>query len=246
MPIADLTANLRFLLLQVRNSDDPMRRHEVNSFARVLQCPSKNIGVFDLLGDALTRESLKGIDMLLLGGSGHYSAAGEGEWLERALDSLRLVHDNNRPTFASCWGFQAMARAMGGEVINDVERAEVGTHRVFLTDAAKDDPVFGPLGDSFLGQMGHEDHVVKLPDNATLLGYSDQVDHQAYRFNDAPIYCTQFHPELTRDDLLIRVQAYPDYIERIAGVSPERFAEMLEDTTPSEEILTRFVEQHFS
>ena len=246
MPIADITANLRFLLLQVRNSDDPMRRHEVDSFARVLRCPPKNIGVFDLLGDSLTRDSLKGIDMLLLGGSGHYSAAGEGEWLERALDSLRLVHDNNRPTFASCWGFQAMARAMGGTVIKDLDRAEVGTHRVYLTDAGKSDPVFAPLGESFLGQMGHEDHVIELPNNATLLGYSDQVAHQAYRFDDAPIYCTQFHPELTRDDLLVRVEAYPEYIERIAGVPSERFAEMLEDTSPSEGILTRFVEQHFS
>lgn len=246
MPIADLTADLRFLLLQVRNSDDPMRRHEVDSFARVLQCSSKNIGVFDLLGDSLTRESLQEIDMLLLGGSGHYSAAGEGEWLERALDSLRLVHDNARPTFASCWGFQAMARAMGGTVIKDLDRAEVGTHRVYLTDEGKTDPVFGPLGESFLGQMGHEDHVIELPNNATLLGYSDQVAHQAYRFDDAPIYCTQFHPELTRDDLLVRVEAYPEYIERIAGVPADQFAKSVIDTSPSEGILTRFVEQHFS
>lgn len=256
MPIADITANLRFLLLQVRNSDDPMRQHEVDSFARVLQCPPKNIGVFDLLGSALTRESLRGIDMLLLGGSGHYSAAtppdpplakgGIPEWLVRALDSLRLVHDNNRPTFASCWGFQAMACAMGGTVIKDLERAEVGTHRIFLTSDGRADPVFGPLGESFLGQMGHEDHVVELPANATLLAYSDKVAHQAYRFDDAPIYCTQFHPELTRDDLLIRVENYPEYIERIAGLPPERFVEMVEDTSPSEGILTRFVERHFA
>lgn len=255
MSIASLTSSLRFLLLQVRNADDPMRQHEVESFARVLECPVENIGVFDLLHNPLTREELTEADMFLLGGSGHYSAVtpsdvspprGElKDWLERALDSLRLVHDTGQPTFASCWGFQGMARAMGGRVVKDIERAEVGTHRLYLTDAGKADPIFAPLGDSFLGQMGHEDHVVELPRGATILAYSDKVAHQAYRFDDAPIYCTQFHPELNHDDLLIRVKNYPEYIERIAGVPPERFPEMLDDTTPSEGILRRFVERCF-
>ena len=38
-------------------------------------------------------ERLKEADMILLGGSGHYSAAGEGVWLERALDAMREIHD---------------------------------------------------------------------------------------------------------------------------------------------------------
>lgn len=236
---------MRFLLLQIRNPDDPMRQHEVGSFARALGVSTGQIGVFDLLHESLTRQHLKDADVMLLGGSGHYSAAGEGAWLERALDSLRLVHDNNEPTFASCWGFQAMARAMGGRVVKDLSRAEVGTHRLYLTPAGLEDPIFSPLGETFLGQMGHEDHVVELPRNATLLARSDLVANQAYRFDDAPIYCTQFHPELNYDDLLIRVRNYPEYIERIAGLPPERFPELLDDTTPSEGILRRFVQRHF-
>ncbi len=236
---------MRFLLLQVRNPDDPMRQHEVESFARVLGVSPEQIGVFDLLHEPLTKQHLNDADMMLLGGSGHYSAAGEGAWLERALDSLRLVHDHGEPTFASCWGFQAMARAMGGRVEKDLSRAEVGTHRLSLTPAGLDDPIFSPLGKTFLGQMGHEDHVVELPRNATLLARSERVAHQAYRFTDAPIYCTQFHPELNYNDLLIRVSNYPEYIERIAGIPPERFPELLDDTTPSEGILQRFVRQYF-
>ena len=242
--ISAITASLRFLLLQVRNPDDEMRTHEIESFARVLQCPTQQIGVFDLLGAPMTSDDLDHADVMLLGGSGHYSAAGEGAWLEQALDSLRLVHDAAKPTFASCWGFQAMARAMGGRVVKDLERAEVGTHRVYLTDAAKTDPLFSPFGDSFVGQMGHEDHVIELPHGSTLLAYSDNVN-QAYRFDDAPIYCTQFHPELRKEDLLIRVEAYPEYVERIAGVPHQEFPAMLHDSTPSEGILTRFVETHF-
>lgn len=245
MNLPEITKSLRFLLLQVRNPDDPMIHHEIASFARVLETDTDRIGVFDLLHASVTKRQLKEADVMLLGGSGHYSAAGEGDWLERSLDSLRLVHDYCEPTFASCWGFQAMARAMGGRVTKDINRAEVGTHELTLTAAGKADPLFAPLGDLFLGQMGHEDCVDELPENATLLASSEKVAYQAYRFNDAPIYCTQFHPELNYDDLLVRVTHYPDYIERIAGLPPERFSEMLDDTTPSEGILKRFVLEHF-
>lgn len=245
MSLREITKSLRFLLLQVRNPDDPMIRHEIASFARVLEVDIERIGVFDLLHDSVTKRHLEEVDVMLLGGSGHYSAAGEGEWLERALDSLRLVHDHCEPTFASCWGFQAMARAMGGRVTKDLKRAEVGTHKLTLTDAGKADPLFAPLGDTFLGQMGHEDCVDALPKNATLLASSERVINQAYRFDDAPIYCTQFHPELNYDDLLVRVTHYPEYIERVAGIPQEQFGELLDDTTPSEGILKRFIEVHF-
>ena len=43
---------LRFLLLQVRNTDDPMRVQEVHCFARALGCGQEQIHVFDLLTGA--------------------------------------------------------------------------------------------------------------------------------------------------------------------------------------------------
>jgi GMP synthase (glutamine-hydrolysing) len=237
---------IRYLLLQVRNPDDPMRTHEVASFARALATTSEQIDVFDLLSGALCDADLAGVDMCLLGGSGDYSVVGEGAWLDRALESMRLIHASGKPTFASCWGFQAMARALGGRVIHDLERAEVGTHRLIATPQGREDPLFGPLGESFQGQMGHEDHVVELPPRTTLLASTERVRNQAYRFNDAPIYCTQFHPELNCDDLLLRVTTYPRYIERIAGLPPERFVEMIEETPETEAILKRFVAMVFA
>ncbi len=240
-----MPSSLRYLLMQIRNSNDPMRQHEVECFARVLRCKPEQIGVFDLLRFAPTRRQLDEVDMLLLGGSGHYSAAGQGEWIQRALDGLRLVHDLGKPTFASCWGFQAMARAMGGRVIHDPPHAELGTHELTLTPAGRLDPIFSPLGRVFRGQMGHEDCVVQLPQDATLLASTDLVENQAYRFNGKPIYCTQFHPELRKADLLERLRTYPEYVQRIAGLTVENFAELCEDTPESESILRRFVRHVF-
>ncbi len=234
---------LRYLLLQVRNSDDPMKQQEVNCFARSLDVDPSQIAVFDLLGGPLTEVDLVSHDVVFIGGSGHYSAAGEGRWLEIALESLRVVHDLRKPTFASCWGFQAMARAMGGRVVHDLNRAEIGVHHVCLTAAGQADPIFGPAGDILQGLMGHEDTVVELPPGTELLASTDRVENQAYRFIDRPIYCTQFHPELDRESFLGRLNTYPEYVEKIAGLSLDEFRHSIHDTPETMALLKRFVQE---
>lgn len=118
---------LRFMLFQVRNPDDPMRGQEVDCFARALQCHPSQISVFDILQGVPSREELDRVDMVLLGGSGDHSVSRGGDWLPAALDTMRELHDWSKPTFASCWGFQAMAAALGGTVLTDPARAELGT-----------------------------------------------------------------------------------------------------------------------
>ncbi len=231
----------RYLLLQMRDADDPMREHEVGCFARALDCPLERIDVFDLLTGAPDESTLDSADVVLLGGSGDYSVVEGGPWLSHALETMRRLHDRRKPTFASCWGFQAMARALGGEVVNDIRRAELGTHDLRLTAAGRDDPLFAPLGATFQAQMGHQDIVERLPAGAVLLASTDMVPNQAFRFRDTPIYCTQFHCELHRDDLLLRVRAYPQYIERVSGMTYESFAAACVDTPQTADVLPRFV-----
>ena len=222
-----------------------MAAQEVRCFARVLDCDVSAIEVFDLLSTAPTAAKLQHADMLLLGGSGHYSAAGEGEWLDRALESMREIHRLAKPTFASCWGFQAMARAMGGKCVNDLLNAEIGTIDVQLTAAGRDDPLFGQLPPGFAAQAGHEDHVVALPADAVLLASSARVREQAFCFTGRPIYCTQFHPELDRVAMLERVMAYPEYVARIARVSYDEFVHSVRETPELNSLMRRFVKHFF-
>src|SRR5262245_15910880 len=235
-------SRLRYLLLQTRNADDGMRAQEVRCFARALDSDVSAIDVFDLLLAAPTALRLKQADVILLGGSGHYSAAGEGVWLERALDAMREIHQLARPTFASCWGFQAMARAMGGRCMNDLPNAEVGTIELRLTEAGQDDPLFSQLPSTFLANAGHEDRVNGLPADAVLLASSGRVAEQAFRFRGRPIYCTQFHPELDRSALMERVRAYPEYVERSVGVPGDEFIFSLQATPEANSLLRRFVD----
>jgi GMP synthase (glutamine-hydrolysing) len=236
---------LRYLLLQTRNSGDPMAAQEVRCFARMLDCPISAIDVFDLLSAAPPIDKLTQPDMLLLGGSGHYSAAGEGEWLERALNCMREIHRLAKPTFASCWGFQAMARAMTGKCVHDLPNAEVGTVELMLTEAGRTDPLFAQLPPTFTAQAGHEDHVIALPPDAVLLASSARVPEQAFHFAGLPIYCTQFHPELDRAAMLERVMAYPEYVARIARVPFDDFVHSVQETPEANSLLRRFVEMVF-
>ena len=184
-------------------------------------------------------------DAVFIGGSGHYSVVNDSPWLEGALELLRQIHSEGKPTFASCWGFQAMARALGGHVVHDLSRAEIGTHTLQVTPEGLRDPLFSGRAPTFRGQMGHEDRVDLLPDGSVLLASSSLVENQAYRFEGKPIWCTQFHPELRRMALLERVTQYPKYIEKIAGMPPEQFEEMLEDAPETESLLQDFVQLVF-
>jgi GMP synthase (glutamine-hydrolysing) len=233
---------LRFLLLQVRAADDAMRHHEVQCFSRCFGCPIDDIGVFDLLSGAPSASVLDTVDVVLLGGSGDYSVARGGPWLAAALDAMVTLYETRKPTFASCWGFQAMARALGGEVVTDHDRAEVGTIWLDLTPDGESDPVFGPLGRRFQVQIGHEDIVTSLPPQATLLASSDRVENEAYRLEGAPIYATQFHPELDRAGLIDRLKTYPSYMPLAGASTVEEFEAMTPETPHTVGILTRFLD----
>lgn len=233
----------RFLLLQVRNDHDPMRGHEIGCFARAFRCDATRIEVFDLLSGVPSLAQLDRVDVVLLGGSGDYSVAEGGEWLPAALEAMQELHETSKPTFASCWGFQAMARAMGGEVVTDRSRAEVGCAWLELTPEGRCDPVFGPLSPRFQGQMGHQDIVTTLPEGATLLASSLVVENQAFRFDGKPIYCTQFHPELDKAGLIARLAAYPEYVPLAGARTLEELTRVIPETPGVEALLPRFLEQ---
>lgn len=236
---------IRYLLLQVRNADDPMRPQEVRCFARALGCDEQQIGVFNLLAGVPTRAQLDAVDVVLLGGSGDYSVAHGGPWLPAALEAMRELYQWSKPTFASCWGFQAMAQALGGQVVTDLNRAELGTIPFHLTDLGRADPVFGGLPSPFMAPIGHQDIVDRLPGDAVLLASTDRVTNQAFRIKDKPIYCTQFHPELDRTALLERVAAYPEYVAKIAQQTLDEFAADCVAHLHTATLLRRFVQHVF-
>lgn len=233
---------LQFLLLQIRDPDDPIREHEIRCFANALECPETDILVHDLIHEAPNTTQFREVDAVLIGGSGKYSVASGGPWLPAALEAFQFLYDETIPTFASCWGFQAFARALGGRVVTDLKRAELGTLSLTLTQEGMSDPLFRELGSPFWGQLGHQDIVDELPDTAIRLASSERVENEAFTFANKPIYATQFHPEMTREDLLRRMEVYPEYLTKITGMSVEEFRVHCHATPQTTHLLRRFAQ----
>lgn len=189
----------RFVLLQARDPGDPMAQHEQTCFANALGVPEDRITLHDLLSSAPTEAVVDRHDAILVGGSGDYSVLEGHDFLPPFFEFLsRVVIGQKVPTFASCFGFQALVLAGGGDVVHDESRAEVGTYELTVTEAGRTDPLFGALPKTFRAQLGHKDHAARLPAGMTNLASSESAPFQALRVDGLPVIATQFHPELTR------------------------------------------------
>ena len=215
--------NRPLLLLQVRTADDAMGTHEQACFARHLDLDTETLTTWNLLDGPPPVPTLQAAGAVLIGGSGDYSVVRGGPWLSAALDTMRQLVNLGLPTFASCWGFQAMSAALGGTVQHLPTRGHVGTFNFQTTTAATEDPLFNMLGPTFAAQCGHEDVVTAAPELATVLVESEAGDCLAWRLDGLPMWGTQFHPELSVDDLALRLRRYPQYVRDVRNMDWDEF-----------------------
>ena len=134
---------------------------------------------------------------MFFGGSGAYSVLDDVEWIKEGMRLCVEVVEEQVPAFASCFGFQGLALVLGGDVVRDDDRQELGAYELELTDAGVADPVLGALPRRFWAQEGHHDHVMRLPAGVTLLARGSGIHNQAFKVDGAPFWASQFHPELT-------------------------------------------------
>jgi GMP synthase (glutamine-hydrolysing) len=201
--------DLRILLLQARTPGDPILAHEFECFARAAGVEESAFTCLNMVETTPEPSMLDGHALVMVGGSGDYSVVKGGfEWHEPLLEMMRAVVEAKLPMFASCFGFQSLVQALGGELVSDPELAEIGTMEVTLTEAGERDPLFGDLPKMFHAQLGHNDSAHTLPDDLILLAGSARCPHQAVRHRSAPIVATQFHPELTDRDNITRYLRY--------------------------------------
>lgn len=202
---------MKILLLQARNADDPMLRHELDCFSERSHLAPEAFRPLNLATQRWDDDRvLDSVDAVMVGGSGDYSLARGGfEWHEHYLALMRTVVARKVPTFASCFGFQAIVQAYGGTIRSDSARAEVGTFAIELTAEGRAEPLFGEAPAVFDAQLGHNDSAgANLPPNLVNLARSERTPVQAIRVRDAPVVATQFHPELSMEANIVRYMRY--------------------------------------
>ena len=95
-------SRLRYLLLQARYPDDPMREHERRCFARRLGTDPTRIVCWDLLNGPPALSVVREHDILLMGGSGDFLVSQRD--LPQFSALMKLLADCTErchPTFAS-------------------------------------------------------------------------------------------------------------------------------------------------
>ncbi len=233
-----------YLLIQARRLEDPVRGEERLAFAEKLGCDVSQIHTVDMTRDPLGEHLLEGVDAVLVGGSGHYSVLDGDPGINAGIDFLGELADRGFPTFASCFGFQALVLALGGEVITDEDNAEVGTFEVSLTSAGAADPIFRSLPPRFLAQEGHKDRAVRMPGGVDNLAASDRAPYQALKVHGAPVYATQFHPELDRASQRLRFGRYMTEYGRLFGEARARaIMDSIRHTPETDALLQVFVRE---
>ena len=107
------------------------------------------------------------------------------------------VFDLGVPTLGICYGFQVMARTLGGEVAN------TGLREYGATDAA----LFGDGGVLLGGQpasqnvwMSHGDQVSRAPEGFDVLASTDATPVAAFGNDERRMYGVQWHPEVKHSD----------------------------------------------
>jgi GMP synthase (glutamine-hydrolysing) len=131
-------------------------------------------------------------DLLIVMG-GPMSVNDSDQWITEEIAFIRSALLAGTPMIGVCLGSQFMAKALGA-VVRSGKELEIGMTPVRLTDAGKQDPVFGAGPESF-GVFEWHGEVFDLPKNCVSLAGSDIAPLQAFRYGDRA-YGLLFHVEM--------------------------------------------------
>ncbi len=242
--MAKRRSQLRILLLQIRD-DQTTCQEELDEFVRFSGLEVEQFGVLNTFATPEFEPTcLDGYDALFVGGSSDASVT-QPENYPFVEDSKRLLlhcMKEEIPVFASCFGFQVAVEALGGQVVLDKARMEMGTYSLQLTEAAATDVLFHDVPNSFWAVSGHKERAVSLPTEAILLAYSALCPYHAFKITDKPFYGFQFHPEVDPPDLVARITRYQSrYLDDANHLS--QVLENLQHTPIANQLIAKFVDR---
>jgi len=238
-----IRSDLRILLLQIRETEQ-VKQEELESFARYSKLDIEQFDVLNVFEQTeFPSNAARDYDALFVGGASEASVL-EPEtytfvpFAERLL--LQCIKDNT-PVFASCFGFQLAAQALGRQIIDDKECYEMGTIPISLTHHAKSDTIFRGVPDGFLAVSVHQQKAMSPPEGCVELAYTDMCCH-AFRVEDKPFWAFQFHPEVDLDILVERLTYYKEKYTDDDGHLSE-VLESARETPESNHLIGTFVDR---
>lgn len=230
-------SEIKVLLLQARGDEETLEqeRGEFVRFAKLDDGQLDTINAF--VTHSFDPTIIDGYDALFVGGSSDADVLDREKFpfIQSAEALLAYCADKNVPVLASCYGFQLAVEALGGKVERKKEFSELkGSGDIKLTKEALADELFYDMPETFKAVAFHKDSATILPENLTLLAYSDSCPYHAFKIVGKPFYATQFHSEIDRHDFIERLQRYKSrYIE-----SAEAMDDLIKGTVDMDEVNT--------
>jgi len=161
-------------------------------------------------------ESFAGV--VILGGQAGVYETEKFSWLQKELDLAEEAVRKDIPILGICLGAQILAATLGA-VAAPASRREIGWAPVFLTNAAREDPLLREIQSPLQAFHFHGDAFV-CPPGAVCLAHTEVCRCQAFRFGNSAAYGFQFHPEVNAALARQMILANEEYVEG-AGVDGE-------------------------
>lgn len=168
---------------------------EFGSYADMFKTLMKEVGddidfkVYSVIDEQLP-EDINECDAYMITGS-QYSAYDRYPWIDKLMSLVRLLSERNKKLVGICFGHQVIAQALGGEVEKSKNGWGVG---VMAANVCEKKPWMQPFNNTFDLLVTHQDQVVKLPLNTTLLGSNDFCRYSSLLVGEN-ILTFQGHPE---------------------------------------------------
>lgn len=150
-------------------------------------------------------------DAYIVSGSSHSNTSGQ-PWVDRLHAFLRRVDEARVPVIGICFGHQALAQALGGEVEplpgdTAAEQTHVGVATLAMTTTEGErEPWMEPWRDTLTLYCAHEEQVTRLPERARILATHARCPVAMFAVEDHVVAC-EFHPELYEDYLVGKLRA---------------------------------------
>lgn len=142
--------------------------------------------------DNVFPESIDAYDGYVITGS-PASVGGDDPWIARLLDFIRAAEARKIPQFGACFGHQALALALGGEVKKAKAGWGLGTA---VTRYERFAPWMQPQKREVTLYSAHKEQVTRLPERAENLGGDDFCPIGSFRIGNH-VFTTEYHPEMT-------------------------------------------------
>ena len=120
------------------------------------------------------------------------------------------------PVLGICYGFQVMARALGGAVHHTGDREYGATRARVLGDGGA---ILSGQPDEQTVWMSHGDAVQQAPEGFEVLASTDVTPVAAFGSAERQMYGVQWHPEVKHSEHGQRI--LENFLHRVAGIAPD-------------------------